>query len=310
MPKKSLRIAVASGKGGTGKTMVSTSLALALARRKRNTAMELPDASAGSLLFIDADVEAPNAHLFLTPIFEDRKEVGNLIPVIDESKCTFCGRCAEVCQYHAIAVVGKKTLVFPQLCHGCGSCTLNCPENAITEKLHPIGFLERGMAAEGISFARGIMNVGEPMAVPIIHQLKEWAINDDYSTVILDVSPGASCPVVEAIRDVEFLLLVTEPTPFGLHDLKLAVDLAKELKLPCGVILNRNGIGNQGVEEFCQKENIEIFAKIPYRRDIAEALAQGQPLITSFPEFEEEMWNVYEKILSSMASKRKEASLL
>lgn len=294
-----IKIAVASGKGGTGKTMVSTSLALSLVRRT-DGAQKMSFASPNPLLFLDADVEAPNAHLFLKPELRNRKEVGNLVPVIDEEKCTFCARCVEVCQFHAIAVIGKKTLVFNQLCHGCGSCTMNCPEGAITEKLYGMGFLESGYTADNMAFARGIMNVGEPMAVPIIRQLKEWANKDDFSIVILDVSPGASCPVVEAIRDSDYLLLVTEPTPFGLHDLSLAVQLARSLNRPVGVILNRDGIGNGGVEEFCQREEIEILARIPYRRDIAEILSQGQPLVDGLSEFEDLFLHVFQKILDQL----------
>lgn len=305
--QKQLRIAVASGKGGTGKTMVSTSLALSLARLDEEVCNQKIQASPINILFLDGDVEAPNAHLFLKPDIKKSKEVGNLVPIIDENKCTFCGRCAEVCQYHAIAVLGKKTLVFNQLCHGCGSCTLNCPENAITEQLHVMGVLERGTTEAGVTFAQGIMNVGEPMAVPIIHQLKQWVNDGSYSIVIIDVSPGASCPVVESIRDVDFLLLVTEPTPFGLHDLKLAVQLAKELSLPCAVILNRSDIGDQSVEAYCRKEKINILASIPYRREIAQALAAGKPLVDGFPEYEKIFQGIYCSILSELNSLNTEA---
>ncbi|MEW5719448.1 MAG: ATP-binding protein, partial [Chloroflexota bacterium] len=216
-----MRIAVASGKGGTGKTTVATSLALWLAS---NATRPLP-------LFLDCDVEAPNAHLFLHPTFECRQEVGILIPRVDEAKCTYCGKCAEVCQYHAIAVLGKKVLVFAQLCHGCGSCTLVCPEHAISEISDVMGVVESGTAREGIAFARGVMNVGEPMAVPVIRQLKKWIAPQPNQSVILDAPPGTSCPVVESVRGADFLLLVTEPTPFGLHDLKLAAQIARELNI-------------------------------------------------------------------------------
>ncbi len=287
--------------------MVATSLALSLAKwtgRIYSIGGLYPPVP---LLFLDGDVEAPNSHLFLKPDISQRKEVGNLAPIIDEQKCTFCGRCAEVCQFHAIAVLGKKTLVFNQLCHGCGSCTLNCPENAITEQLHPIGILESGLTKDKIAFAQGIMHVGEPMAVPIIHQLKKWAIADHYSTIIIDVSPGASCPVVEAIRGADFLLLVTEPTPFGLHDLKLTVQLAKDLNLPFAVILNRADIGDHGVEEYCRKEEIKILASIPYRREIAQALAAGQTLVERFPEYEATFRDVYASIVSELDTLKAEA---
>ncbi len=284
--------------------MVSTSLALSITKQAEKS---FPGKlrSPSPLLFLDADVEAPNAHLFLKPEFLAKKEVGNLVPVIDETKCTFCGYCVEVCQYHALAVLGKKTLVFNQLCHGCGSCTLNCPENAISERLYPMGVLESGKTKHPIEFGRGIMNVGEAMAVPIIHQLKTWMDQDRFNTVIIDVSPGTSCPVVEAVRGSDFLVLVTEPTPFGLHDLKLAVQLSRELGLEVGVLLNRDGIGDQGVDEYCRDEQIEILGRIPYRREIAEALAKGSSLVDQFPEFDLLFWEIYQKIYHKVEAKRK-----
>ena len=270
-----MRITVASGKGGTGKTTVATSLALSLA----SNAVGLPP------LFLDCDVEAPNAHLFLKPIFKNRKDVSLLIPNIDESKCTSCGKCAEVCEYHAIAVLGEKVMVFSQLCHGCGSCTLVCPTKAIYEVPDVMGVLASGSTPSGINFAHGILNVGEPMAVPVIQQLKKWGTPQPGQVVIVDAPPGTSCPVVESVRNADFLLLVTEPTPFGLHDLKLAAQVANELKIPVGVIINRDGIGNAGVEDFCAAEGLPILMRIPYDRAIAEGTAQGQTLIEIYPEY-------------------------
>jgi MinD superfamily P-loop ATPase len=272
-------IAVASGKGGTGKTTVATSLALSLAADRKQ---DLPDSSPP--LFLDCDVEAPNAHLFLKPVIEQQEEVGILIPEVDESRCTYCGKCAEVCQYHAIAVLGKKTLVFPELCHGCGSCTLICPKGAISETMHVLGMLERGTTYTGITFARGILNVGEPMAVPVIRQLKRWVDPQPGQVVIVDVSPGTSCPVVEAARGAAYLLLVTEPTPFGLHDLKLAAQVARELNIPAGVVINRDGIGDAGVEEFCEAEGLPILLRIPFDKPIAEGIAQGKTLVEIYPD--------------------------
>ena len=269
-----MRIAVASGKGGTGKTTVATSLALSLAS----------DSTRPPPLFLDCDVEAPNAHLFLRPTVERRQEVGILIPRVDEAKCTHCGKCAEVCQYHAIAVLGKKVLVFAQLCHGCGSCALICPEHAISEVPDVMGVLEFGTTRAGIVFARGVMNVGEPMAVPVIRQLKKWIAPQPNQIVIMDAPPGTTCPVVESVRSADFLLLVTEPTPFGLHDLKLAAQIARELNLPAGVVINRDGIGDAGVEEFCAAERLPILMRIPFDRAIAEGIAQGQTLVDMRPE--------------------------
>jgi MinD superfamily P-loop ATPase len=282
-----MRIVVASGKGGTGKTTVATSLALAL--------------DPAHVLFLDCDVEAPNAHLFLHPAFERREKVGILIPQVDESRCTFCGRCAEVCQFHAIAVIGQRTLVFPELCHGCGSCTLNCPEGAIREKLDAMGVLEAGPTPSGIAFARGVLNIGEPMAVPIIRQLKKWHPDGerhprDWEVVIVDTPPGTSCPVVEAVRGADFALLVTEPTPFGLHDLRLMVEVVRELSIPAGVVINRDGIGDAGVDRFCDEAGLPVLMRIPLEREIGEAIARGQPLIAVRPEVEERLRGLYRRI--------------
>jgi MinD superfamily P-loop ATPase len=277
-----LQIAVASGKGGTGKTTVATSLALSLAEGVQGQPASPPPA------FLDCDVEGPNAHLFLRPAFERRQDVAIQIPRVDAAKCTACGRCAEACQYHAIVVLGKQTLVFAQLCHGCGSCTLICPERAIAEEPYVIGVLEAGAAAGSIPFARGVLNVGEPMATPAIRQLKRWALPTNGSAdqvVILDAPPGISCPVVETVRGADYLLLVTEPTPFGLHDLRLAAGVARELGIPAGVIINRDGIGDAGVDAFCASAGLPILLRIPFERDIAEGVAQGRTLVDIHPEY-------------------------
>ncbi len=267
-------ITIASGKGGTGKTTVAVSLAFSLA------AEQYPPP-----LFLDCDVEAPNAHLFLQPTLTERQEVGLLIPHVDEAKCTHCGKCAEVCQYHAIAVLGQKTLVFPQLCHGCGSCTVQCPEKAITEIPERMGVLERGLAMAGISFARGVLDVGEPMAVPVIRQLKKWAISYPGQIAIRDAPPGTSCPVVEAVRGSDYLLLVTEPTPFGLHDLRLAVQVARELGIPTGLIINRENSPYPALDEFCANQHLPVLLRIPFERAIAEGVAQGKTLVDIHPEY-------------------------
>jgi MinD superfamily P-loop ATPase len=277
-----MKIAVASGKGGTGKTTVATSLALSLAEGAAG------DAASSPPTLLDCDVEGPNAHLFLAPTFERRQDVAIQIPRVDAAKCTACGKCAEVCQYHAIVVLGKRTLVFSQLCHGCGSCTLICPEGAISEEAHVIGALEAGTAVHGIPFARGVLEVGEPMATPAIRQLKKWVIptsKRDGSVVILDAPPGTSCPVVEAVRGADYLLLVTEPTPFGLHDLRLAAEVASELGIPAGVIINRDGIGDAAVDQFCAAAGLPILLRIPFERAIAEGIAQGRTLVNIHPEY-------------------------
>ena len=218
---------------------------------------------------------------------------------MDYDKCTFCGRCAEVCVYHVLAVVNQKVLIFPELCHGCGSCTLNCPEKAIHEVLHVTGVIEEGHA-EGIRFAHGILNIGQAMAVPIIRELKKRIGNVDASppsSVILDASPGTSCPVVETMHGADFVLMVTEPTPFGLHDLRLAVEVARgELGLLVGVVINRDGIGDEGVEEYCAAEGIPILMRIPFDRRIAEVYSEGGLVIEALPEYREQFRGLYQRI--------------
>lgn len=296
--EKSMRIAVASGKGGTGKTTIAISLALSLAEEGHPP------------IFLDGDVEAPNAHLFLNPAFKQHQEVAILIPQVDKSKCTYCGKCAEACQYHAIVLVGQKTLVFPQLCHGCGSCMLVCPENAITEMPEVTGVLERGSARSGISFARGVLNIGEPMAVPVIRQLKKWAEPEPGQIEILDAPPGTSCPVVESMRGADFVLLVTEPTPFGLHDLRLAVEVARELNIPAGVVINRDGPGDVQVDEFCQAEGIPILMRVPFERSIAEGIARGRSLADVHPEYAQRFRRMMVQIAELLADTAKTESVL
>jgi len=282
-------VTVASGKGGTGKTTVAVNLALSLAARGGNPAAPL---------LLDCDVEEPNAALFLKLAIEDRRDVGQMVPEIDLARCTYCGRCAEVCQYHAIAVVGKRVLVFPELCHACGSCALNCPTGAIHEVLNVMGVLERGWAGP-VEFAQGTMNVGEPMAAPIIRQLKRWTIPSDRGDrpIILDASPGTACPVVEAMRGADAALMVTEPTPFGLHDLRLAVEVARdELGLPVGVVINRDGVGDRGVETYCAAEGIPILMRIPLDRRIAEAYSEGIPLVEAYPTYRERFVGLWKRL--------------
>jgi MinD superfamily P-loop ATPase len=278
-------ISVASGKGGTGKTTVAASLALSLAA-------ELPTPP----LFLDCDVEAPNAHLFLQPVLAELQEVSLLVPSVDDTKCTYCGKCSEVCQYHAITVLGKKTLVFPQLCHGCGSCTTLCPEAAIREVPDRMGVIERGPALAGVSFARGVLDVGEPMAVPVIRQLLAWAQPEPGQVVLRDAPPGTSCPVVAAVRGSDFLLLVTEPTPFGLHDLRLAVQVASELGIPAGVIINRENGPYPDLDEFCANQHLPVMLRIPFERAIAEGVAQGKTLVHIHPEIAERFLQMFDQI--------------
>jgi MinD superfamily P-loop ATPase len=277
-------VSVASGKGGTGKTTVAVSLALSLMPSRPT--------------FIDCDVEEPNAALLLKPAIDQRREVGQLIPEADLDLCTRCGRCAEVCQYHAIAVTETKVLVFPEVCHGCGSCTLNCPTGAIHEVLDMMGTIERGWAGQ-LEFAQGTLDVGQAMPVPIIRQLKQWVLPccTDGRPIILDAPPGTACPVVETMHGADAVLLVTEPTPFGLHDLRMAVEVARgELGLPFGVVINRDGVGDQGVDEYCAAEGIPIWMRIPLERRIAEAYSEGIPLVEAAPEYRERFLKLWKDI--------------
>lgn len=269
-------IAVASGKGGTGKTTVAVSLALAA-----------EGMGFGRPLLLDCDVEEPNSGLFLDVEYDFAEDTGVMVPVVHESRCDYCGKCAEVCVWSAIAVAGEKVLVFPDLCHGCGSCSLNCPENAIEEELNVTGKVEGGTAGS-MDFARGVLNVGQAMPVPVISALLDrYLPAEGNSPVIIDSSPGTSCPVVEAVGRSDYVVLVTEPTPFGLHDLKAAVDVVRnQMGLPAGVIINRDGIGNGEVDTFCLENRLPVLARIPMDRRIAETLSRGIPLLRGMPEYE------------------------
>jgi len=273
-------ISVASGKGGTGKTLVATSLALSLKERE-------------SVQLLDCDVEEPNDHVFVKPVFTQSEAVSIPVPRVDEEKCTYCGKCAEVCAYNAIAVTKQKVLVFPELCHGCGACSYLCPEEAISEEGKMIGVVESG-CANSLKFAHGRLNIGEAMAPPIIRQLKEHASHE--GTVIIDVSPGTSCPVVEAVSDSDFCILVTEPTPFGLNDLILAIETVRQLDIPCGIILNRAGVGDGKTEEYCQKENIPILLTIPLDTEIARLYSRGITLVEGIPQWQESFIGLFDKI--------------
>ena len=260
-------IAVASGKGGTGKTTVATSLALAISRRYR-------------VQFLDCDVEEPNAHIFLKPRMEQTETVAIPVPRVDREKCTYCGRCADVCPQHAIAVFPGQVLVFAELCHGCGACGLLCPQRAITEVGRPVGTVELGKAGE-MTFVQGRLNVGEAFAPPVVRAVKGKA--GGHQVAIVDVAPGTSCPVVEALKGVDFCLLVTEPTPFGLHDLRLMVEVLGKLRLPAAVVVNRADVGDTGVRAFCDERCLPVLLEIPQDRRIAESYARGVPLVRAEP---------------------------
>jgi len=275
-----MRITVASGKGGTGKTTVAVNLALSLCE-------QLP------IQFLDCDVEEPNAHIFLRPQIDERRSVEKLLPRVDTDRCTGCGVCADLCQFGAIAVLAGGTLVFDELCHGCGLCALACPEHAIREEPHELGVVESG-SSRGFPFARGVLNVGEAMATPIIHELKRTVRAE--GAVLVDAPPGTGCPTIAALRGSDLALLVTEPTPFGLHDLQAAVAVARTLDVRTAVIINRDGIGDDRVERYCKGERIPILAKIPFDREIASAYAEGTPIVDSDPAWRSRYRELFERI--------------
>ncbi|MDD5156218.1 MAG: ATP-binding protein [Candidatus Omnitrophica bacterium] len=276
-------ISVASGKGGTGKTTVAVNLALSI----------------DNVQFLDCDVEEPNAHIFLKPEIKKQEKAFIPVPEIEESKCVYCGKCAQVCVYNAIAVLpsqnGKKgaTLVFAQLCHGCGACSALCPEKAIKEVNREIGVVESGNCGE-IEFVHGKLNIGEAMSPPLIRQVKEHI--DLEKTVIIDAPPGTSCPVVASVKGSDFCILVTEPTPFGLNDLILAVEVLKKIKIPFGVVINRSDLGNNKTEEYCRQENISVLMRIPFKKEIAMAYSQGEPMVKAFPEYKKDFQKIFNTI--------------
>ncbi len=272
-------ISIASGKGGTGKTTIAVNLALSLSK--------------GTVQLIDCDVEEPNSHLFLTPSIHRVSSVGIPVPRIDESKCTYCGKCAKVCEYHAIAVILKNVLVFDELCHGCGACSYLCPEKAILEVEREIGVVQEGNA-NGMSFINGVLNIGEPMASPLIRRVKQKVQKE--RIVILDAPPGTACPVIESVKGSDFCLLVTEPTPFGLNDLELAVGMVEKLGIPKGVVVNKADIGDRGVWDYCQSKNIPILMEIPMDRKIAESYSKGVPMVAENPSYIPQLLNLFEKV--------------
>jgi MinD superfamily P-loop ATPase len=273
-------LAVASGKGGTGKTTVSVNLARALGSEVR---------------LLDCDVEEPNAHLFLEGDLLGEEVVAIPVPQVDESLCDGCGQCSRFCQYHAIVSFGTAPLVFPAMCHGCGGCAKVCPRRAIREIDKRIGVVETIRTGK-VTLIQGRLDVGEALAPPLIRAVK--AHLRDGVPAILDAPPGTSCPVITAIRGADFVVLVTEPTPFGLHDLRLAVNMVRELEIPAGVVVNRLGIGDDRVHAFCREEGIPILLEIPDDRRIAEAYSRGHLIVEALPEYRKLFENLIEKTMN------------
>jgi MinD superfamily P-loop ATPase len=232
--------------------------------------------------YVDCDVEEPNGHLFLHPSIEHIKTVGIPTPIVDIRLCDGCGKCSEICRFSAIIVISGKVLIFPELCKGCGGCSLVCPQKAIQESPRQVGIVESGHA-NGVGYIAGKLHIGQPSAVPIIRNIVRTLPNDRY--VILDAPPGTSCPVIEAVKEADMVVLVTEPTPFGLNDLKLASAMVRQIGIPQGVVLNRAGWNNELIYTFCRSEHIDLIAEIPDDRRIAETYSRGGILIDTLPEY-------------------------
>ncbi len=271
-------ISIASGKGGTGKTTISTNLAISI-----NQKVQL----------LDCDVEEPNSHLFLHPVMEKSEPVIAPVPQINLEKCTFCKKCMDICRFGAIAVLKKDVLIFDNLCHSCGGCFEVCPEDAIIEKERSLGDIEQGIA-RNISFVHGRLDIGQVMVPPIIKKVRSYTDND--IVTIIDAPPGTSCPVIAAMNKADFVLLVTEPTPFGLHDLKLAVETVKILKIPHGLVINRADLGNDEVKKYARDEGIPILMEIPFDKKIARIYSKGEMIVDKLPEYKEKFQVLFDKI--------------
>ncbi len=270
-------ISIASGKGGTGKTTVATNLAFAV----------------GKVHIMDCDVEEPNSHIFIKPKITLKKPITIPLPEIDKSKCNFCGKCAEVCAFNALAVLKTDVLVFKELCHSCGACEYFCPQKAIREVTKTIGYIESGKKGN-LLFTGGKLNIGEAMASPIIKAVIESAKPDIPN--IIDAPPGTSCSMIESVSASDYCVLVTEPTPFGLNDMALSVDVLRKLKIPFGVLINRSDLGDNKTMAYCEKENIPILMKIPFDKKIAKTYSQGLSIVKALPEYKEKFTDLYKTI--------------
>jgi MinD superfamily P-loop ATPase len=283
----SMKIAIASGKGGTGKTTISVNLAALLKDMGRQVTL------------VDCDVEEPNSHFFLSTTWQDEKTEYVPVPKIDDAKCLgeSCQKCSQACKFKAMIWMVNSIMVFPELCHSCGLCNLVCPADAISDTVREVGTLRHGQG-RGVDFYGGLLRIGEAMAPPLISKVKEDASYNDIQ--LLDCPPGTSCPVIESLQGADFVILVTEPTPFGLNDLRLAVGLMRKLGYPFGVVVNRAGMGDDCVEKYLEKESIPLIASIPHTQEAATAYSKGELLIDAFPSFKESYQALWDRVTSLM----------
>lgn len=278
-----MKIVFASGKGGTGKTTIAVNLAYFLANSNQK------------VQYLDCDVEEPNGHLFLKPQMTSKKSVKVMVPLIDDDKCTYCAECGAHCEYKAIVNLPSVTMIFPELCHSCGLCLKVCPTRAIREGEREVGYTEEGKAFQNIEFIHGVLNVGEPMATTVIKEVKD-NYNNGYMQII-DAPPGSSCPVVKTMADADFVVLVTEPTPFGLHDLKIVVSVARNLRKPFGVVINRNQGNFMPLKNYLEEENISLLMVLPEDRRVAESYSRGEVIIKNLPGFRDNFADLITNIM-------------
>ena len=278
-------VVVASGKGGTGKTTLAVNMAAAVAADHR-------------IRLLDADVEEPDCHLYIRPPHEETIPVGVPIPIVDSKLCDGCGLCARTCRFKALIALPREPLLFPELCHGCGACTYACPRNAISEQRRPIGAIKRSYLGR-LEFAQGVLNVGETRTTPLIQALKqlgEGRQECDGRDTVIDAPPGASCAAVETLKGADFAVLVTEPTPFGLNDLRLIVEAVRKLEVPFGVVVNRMGLGDCRVQEYCAEEDIPVLMEIPDDRRIAVACSRGEIAALEYPSLAEGLRSLFARV--------------
>lgn len=285
------RIAVASGKGGTGKTTFAVNLAASMGK---------------NITYVDADVEEPNGHIFLKPSILEKISVKVLVPQVDEAKCTGCGECKSVCQFNALILLKEKVLFFPELCHSCGACLLVCPHSALFEVNRKVGMVRKGKNRD-ISFIEGRLTEGEAKSSPVIKALNQYLPQNQ--VCIIDVQPGSSCPVIEGVNLADFVVLVTEPTPFGFHDLMVAIELMDKLNLPYGVVINRSDLGDNQIERYCQDKGIPVLMRIPFSKEFALLSSQGKLLVEEIPALKPQFLACYDFIKDRLDSIKEKSKI-